>query len=130
MQVCKGCGEEKPLTSFNKDKSTKNGLKNKCRPCINKADTEYRKQPHVRLIREKARKAYQLRNKKKVKAKNIVANELKQGRLIRGSCEDCGTTDNIEGHHDNYDKPKEVRWLCVEHHNDWHKLNGKGLNGD
>lgn len=41
---------------------------------------------------------------------------IKQGELIKGPCEICGTTNNVNGHHDNYTKPLEIRWLCVRHH--------------
>jgi hypothetical protein len=41
---------------------------------------------------------------------------LKKGELVRGPCEVCGTTKHIDGHHDDYSKPLEVRWLCRRHH--------------
>lgn len=41
---------------------------------------------------------------------------IKQGELIKGPCEICGTPDNVNGHHDDYAKPLEIRWLCVRHH--------------
>ena len=39
----------------------------------------------------------------------------------RGRCEECGGPGL--GHHDDYNKPLSVRWLCVRHHADWHCLN-------
>src|ERR1700681_4210592 len=36
-------------------------------------------------------------------------------------CEICEAFPT-EAHHDNYDKPLEVRWLCKVHHNEWHIL--------
>lgn len=41
---------------------------------------------------------------------------LKDGTLIPEPCEICGSTERIEGHHDNYLKPLEVRWRCRPHH--------------
>ncbi len=54
-------------------------------------------------------------------ARNYLHNMMKQGFVKRLSCEVCGSKENIEGHHDDYTKPLDVRWLCkvhhVEHHN-------------
>lgn len=45
---------------------------------------------------------------------------IKSGKLVKGACEVCGSTKNVEAHHDDYDKPLEVRWLCRKHHNEHH----------
>lgn len=38
---------------------------------------------------------------------------VKMGKLIRPeTCSKCGLPGKIEGHHDDYSKPEEVRWLC------------------
>jgi hypothetical protein len=42
------------------------------------------------------------------------------GRLIRQPCEVCGEK-KVEAHHDDYDKPLDVRWLCKAHHTDVHR---------
>ena len=41
---------------------------------------------------------------------------IRNGDLVRQPCEVCGTTRNINAHHDDYEKPLEVRWLCASHH--------------
>jgi ribosomal protein S27AE len=40
--------------------------------------------------------------------------------LVRGPCEVCGTTLNVHAHHDDYDAPLNVRWLCGKHHSRFH----------
>lgn len=39
---------------------------------------------------------------------------VRKGQIEREPCEVCGA--EAEGHHDDYTKPLEVRWLCKEHH--------------
>jgi hypothetical protein len=39
---------------------------------------------------------------------------LRRGLLKRGPCEVCGATET-GGHHDDYEKPAAVRWLCRKH---------------
>lgn len=40
----------------------------------------------------------------------------RNGKLIPQPCEVCGSTEQIEKHHDDHAKPLEVRWLCRPHH--------------
>ncbi|WP_453978585.1 hypothetical protein [Brevundimonas sp. Marseille-Q4549] len=42
------------------------------------------------------------------------------GKLTKQPCEVCGGWP-VEGHHDDYEKPLEVRWLCPEHHRQHHR---------
>jgi hypothetical protein len=53
---------------------------------------------------------------------------IEMGRLCPQPCEECGTDRNVVGHHDDYAKPDEVRWLCQSHHRRWHNANGPGAN--
>lgn len=45
----------------------------------------------------------------------------KTRKLKKQSCEVCGEIKAL-GHHDDYDKPLEVRWLCPKHHIELHLL--------
>lgn len=57
-------------------------------------------------------------NKRK-RARNAVNIRLRRGTMERGACEVCGSAES-QAHHDNYDKPLEVRWLCELHHRALH----------
>ena len=69
-----------------------------------------------------------LKNVKKRRVHACVRKALRVGTLSRMPCEVCGEI-RVEAHHDDYNKPLEVRWLCIRHHNQWHTENGEGANG-
>jgi len=48
---------------------------------------------------------------------------LKRGKLNRGPCEVPGCDRPAQMHHEDYDKPLEVRWFCRQHHLGWHMHN-------
>src|SRR5262252_7816106 len=48
-----------------------------------------------------------------------VTHAVNKGRLTREPCEVCGDPDT-EAHHEDYDKPLEVKWLCRTHHRERH----------
>jgi len=41
------------------------------------------------------------------------------GVLIRKPCEICGEI-KVDAHHDDYEKPLDIRWLCRTHHMEYH----------
>lgn len=49
-----------------------------------------------------------------------VANAVRLGLLEKKPCEVCGDPKS-EAHHDCYDRPLDVTWLCREHHKAHHK---------
>lgn len=58
-------------------------------------------------------------------AHRALASAIKIGIAKRGPCEVCGAIHgnkgaSIHGHHDDYSKPKDVRWLCALHHRQHH----------
>jgi len=56
--------------------------------------------------------------RKKANARAYLHEYIKRGKITKGVCEVCGKP--AEAHHDNYDKPLEVRWFCREHHLELH----------
>lgn len=71
--------------------------------------------------RENARrKRWALKNPEKAKAQMILNAAVQNGTVLRGWCEMC-REGNTHGHHDDYSKPLEVRWLCPKHHSEEHR---------
>jgi len=60
------------------------------------------------------------RNPKAVWAHKALASALRRGLIARGPCEICGSAE-VDGHHDDYDRPMAVRWLCRRHHRAEHR---------
>ena len=50
------------------------------------------------------------------RAYRAIQRAVRDGTLVRQPCEQCRSTVFVEAHHDNYDKPLEVHWLCHNHH--------------
>lgn len=71
---------------------------------------------------------YRSKHPKRYKATSMINNAIRSGKLFSEPCFVCGDEKTV-GHHDDYDKPLNVRWLCQPHHHQWHAKNGPGLNG-
>lgn len=144
MKTCFKCREMKSLSEFYTHPRMADGHLNKCKVCA-KADVEARrlekeKDPTWRIAelkrhRKKAAKFrsegraaktsprasfdWMKRNPEKRAAHHAVNNAVRDGRLTKRPCEVCGNP-NSQGHHDDYSKPLEVRWLCPQHHGEHH----------
>lgn len=64
-------------------------------------------------VREKYRNDSEYR--KKVRARGMVNSHIRRGKLVRGSCEKCGS-EKAHAHHHDYSRPLDVRWLCRKCH--------------
>jgi hypothetical protein len=53
-------------------------------------------------------------------ARNILNKAVVRGDVERKPCEVCGNP-KVDGHHEDYAKPLEVRWLCRKHHMELHR---------
>jgi len=62
------------------------------------------------------------KNPEKVAAHKIVAGALKGGIIKNpGECSVCGKkTTYLDAHHDDYDNPLKIRWLCISCHRQEH----------
>jgi ribosomal protein S27AE len=152
MKVCRKCGLEKDLSEFYKKPNMADGHLNHCITCVKayekerrlkvadhlkayekarmnlphrvQARKEYMQTEQGKAAHKKALDAYRDRFPIKRAAHMIFGNAVKRGKVTRaGSCSECGSTEKIEGHHDDYTKPLDVRWLCEKCHKEWHKHN-------
>jgi DNA-binding CsgD family transcriptional regulator len=75
---------------------------------------------HAELAR-----AYRARNREKTTAQNRLNYAIKAGRMVRGSCEVCGTDEKVHAHHHDYTKPLDVKWLCFQCHKASHPVDAE-----
>lgn len=59
---------------------------------------------------------WQRKNPEKRAAHEAVRDALRRGQLTRQPCEICGSTENVDAHHRDYNFPLRVTWLCRLHH--------------
>lgn len=97
-----------------KARRTKESWAKYCREYRKKNSEKIRE--YKRLYIKKYREKFGM---KRDNARSKVSDAIKLGKLVRGTCV-CGSL-KTEAHHDDYDKPLEVIWLCRKHHIELHK---------
>lgn len=132
-KVCRECGRELPISEFNKRRTAKDGLQDRCRDCFSaynrrryasnrekfKADVKrYREENPNNELETRLKTC-----KKNTTAKNAhraVAAAIRAGVIERpNTCSGCGcsnTEHRIEAHHFDYSDPLNVIWLCTPCH--------------
>lgn len=63
-------------------------------------------------------------NREKHNARQYIGRLVRSGKLQRGPCEVCGNPEVQAHHYRGYDREnrKYVKWLCITHHREAHKL--------
>lgn len=139
QKTCFKCGESKPYSEFYKHPKMADGHLGKCKECTKKDATKhrgdnldsYREYDRKRGSRQQPdyQREYREKYPKKYKAHCKVNNAVRDGKITPAThCETCGGNSYIIAHHDDYDKPLDVRWLCQACHCIWHAANGEAAN--
>ena len=132
---CFKCKTVKPLREFYKHSMMGDGHLNKCKECAKKDVNEnrlknlerireYDKQrshlPHRKALQARVTKAWRGADARRLKAHTAVAKAIRKGELVSSPCVRCGNTKSL-AHHEDYDKPLDVMWLCEPCHKQRHK---------
>lgn len=146
LRVCNTCRFPLPDGGFYHDKKSRDGLSFACRECSkarSRAWTKDNREHHTRysalwraanperqkLIQDRAArtpagkrnaKLYKQRNRHKVRARGAVNNHKRAGKLNAQPCESCGAI-QAQAHHEDYNRPLDVTWLCQSCHSRHHK---------
>ena len=132
---CFKCNAIKPLGEFYKHPRMFDGHVNKCKEC-NKNDNTANRNKNIEKYRsydkERAKiperikanaevnRVWRAEDKRRSRAHSAVSHAIRGGTLVRLPCIRCGEQKSV-AHHEDYDKPLEVMWLCQPCHKQRHK---------
>lgn len=148
MKYCPKCGKSKPLECFGFQAKSKDGLYPYCKECKKEDNKAYREEnrdainthkreaywnniEHYRKYYREYQQSHEYReywssyikkHPELVRAHGKVQTALKNGLIKKCPCEVCGAK-KTEAHHDNYNEPLNIRWLCKKCHMKWHRDN-------
>ena len=137
-KICRKCKEEKEIKLFARDNHYKGGIGTLCNVCntkkymnwfgrvgkvyldknrdrINKSHKKYRQSTKGKKVQIEKANRMRLLYPEKWSARAKLRNAVKVGKIIKLPCEFCGDIKS-QGHHEDYLKPLEVKWLCMKHH--------------
>jgi hypothetical protein len=122
-KICIKCKKLQPLTEFNRRNSYNNkqyyqALCYECSKPLQALKWKRYKNRYRNRISRYYKKYYES-NKNKQTAKSKARWAIKIGKLKPQLCEIC--KQKAEMHHDNYNQPLRVLWLCRKHHIRLHK---------
>lgn len=131
MKACIKCLEVQPLTDFYTHPRMADGHLNKCKSCA-KADAakryadkradvlSYERERAQRPERRQKRIEYMRKHRRqhpdKARARSAVASAIRDGRMTRKPCSECGTSEGVQAHHHDYATPLDVVWVCFVCH--------------
>jgi hypothetical protein len=70
--------------------------------------------------------ALDLERQRRSRASRMLRAAVARGDVTRQPCEECGEP-KVDGHHEDYDQPYQVRWLCRAHHLARHSIRPRNV---
>ncbi len=119
MKQCRLCHELKTISEFYPKRA-------KCKECYASMVLKYRRD-NMEKYREQAARYRRERLAEdgvyafKDRARKKLWWATKSGKIEKLPCEVCGTKAEAH-HHEGYDKPLNVKWLCKTHHMEAHHV--------
>ena len=130
IKDCTKCGVP---TEFKEDHKSRQGYW--CKQCRSKAsvqsamlhrDTKRKNnnayQSRISGQRAHSTAAWRANHPEKKAAHQAIQTALRNGGLLKKPCEVCGNIIRIHAHHDDYEQPLNVNWLCHTHHMARHSM--------
>jgi len=141
FKECITCKIYKRFSEFSPRKLATDGLYGSCKDCTNQKhrishekqssnpdwyakDLErnrlYMQSRRTEYYNPKRQSNYRKENPDKNRAHALLNYHVKHGNIVKMPCQICGK-EKVDGHHEDYSKPKEVIWLCRTHHREIHR---------
>lgn len=134
---CAKCKVIKPLSDYHRDRSRLDGRSCWCKTCsITTASARYYRvkdrpeeklkkrlysqTPEQRAAIAVVQKRLKEKYPERFRARMMLNNAIKRGKMKRGDCQVCGVP-NAHAHHHDYSKPFDVEWFCRACHADVHR---------
>ncbi len=124
MKTCSKCRNEKAVSEFYAHPAARDGLQTRCKECYaayarsvrgRQAQAAFTRSAKGRQAHRSATSQWNAVHPEALRAQHALTNALATGKIVRQPCKICGSA-NSHGHHEDYSKPLEVRWLCSLHH--------------
>ena len=135
MRTCTKCKQEKNEDCFYKNHRLKSGITPACKECtkaqvtanrlvnlerIREYDRQRAKQPHRIKNAVEATRRWRSEDSRRSRAHVAVARAIRNGMIEKQPCSRC-QSENSYAHHESYDHPLVVVWLCQPCHKQRHK---------
>ena len=146
MRQCKKCNEMKELAEFPKYSAKGvHGFRHTCKICWNKKwsplvlahsnryyqeNSDYREKAKMRARKRHSKnkdehrengEKYAKKHRHECNVRMKTRRAIAAGKIEKQDCEVCKSSD-VHAHHDDYDKPYDVQWLCPYHHGERHRI--------
>lgn len=134
---CTKCRRFLPLERFSRDRTHRDGRRSHCKDCFREymrekkeRDPAYRDRCLASTRRWKSDHPYSVRRQDikdnplgVTRPRTVVRGMLLKGEIAKPrKCENCGTTTSeLQAHHDDHSKPREIAWLCLRCHGRKHR---------
>lgn len=130
MKRCNACEKEKEPGEFYRHPNTADGREATCKECkraqvkarrddnreeYSRREQERQQDPRRRAQKLKAQQKHRATHPDKYRARTILNNAVRDGKLNRQPCQHCGSP-RSQAHHADYSKPLDVVWACFKCH--------------
>lgn len=113
MKYCVRCKLEKSYAEFYKSTVRRDGYTRLCMACHREDVRKYARTEKGKVTTNS--RTYRMIDKypERKSARVKVRTAVRSGKLIKPTqCEGCSQEKSLQGHHDDYSKPLDVKWLC------------------